>query len=93
MDKSEAIERVRRFNRFYTRQIGVLNETLSASAFTLAQSRVLFELGHRNAPAASEIAQDLRLDPAYVARILRRFRDMGLLAIGPDEAVGRRRRL
>lgn len=93
MEHSEAVERVRQFNRFYTRMIGVLNETLSQSDFTLAQSRVLFELGHREAPNATEMAQDLRLDPAYLARILRRFRDLGLLRAGPDASDGRRRQL
>jgi DNA-binding MarR family transcriptional regulator/predicted GNAT family acetyltransferase len=93
MDHDEAVERVRRFNRFYTRMIGVLNETLTQSEFTLAQSRVLFELGHRDAPTASEIAQDLRLDPAYLARILRRFKELGLVTSGLDTADRRRRRL
>lgn len=70
----DSVGRVREFNRFYTRTIGVLNETLTQSEFTLAESRVLYELGHRASPNAVDIARDLLLDPAYLARILRRFR-------------------
>ena len=70
-DLDTAIRGVRDFNRYYTRTIGLLNETLTASDFTLTEARVLFELGHRQAQAAGEIARDLMLDPAYLARILR----------------------
>lgn len=90
-DLDTAIRGVRDFNRYYTRTIGLLNETLTASDFTLTEARVLFELGHRQAPAAGEIARDLMLDPAYLARILRKFRDNGLVAVSRDVEDGRRR--
>ena len=38
---------IRRFNRFYTCLVGLLDETLMQSAYTLTEARVLFELGHR----------------------------------------------
>lgn len=88
----ESVRGVREFNRFYTRTIGLLNETLTESDFTLTEARVLFELGHRADPAAAEIAADLLLDPAYLARILRRFREAGLLVMSHD-ARDRRRRI
>lgn len=89
----DSVGRVREFNRFYTRTIGVLNETLTQSEFTLAESRVLYELGHRASPNAVDIARDLLLDPAYLARILRRFRDAGLVKAHADGEDRRRRRL
>lgn len=87
----ETVRGVREFNRFYTRTIGLLNETLTESDFTLTEARVLFELGHGAAPTAAEIAADLLLDPAYLARILRRFRETGLLAMRQDRQDRRRR--
>lgn len=90
-DHPTVIAEIRRFNRFYTRTIGLLEETLTRSEFTLTEARVLFELGHRSSPAASEIAGDLRLDPAYLARILKKFADAGLTAAQVDHADGRRR--
>jgi hypothetical protein len=47
VDFDVLIEAVRRFNRFYTRRIGVLDEGLLAGSFTLTQARVLFEFGTR----------------------------------------------
>jgi DNA-binding MarR family transcriptional regulator/GNAT superfamily N-acetyltransferase len=84
---------VRRFNRFYTRTAGFLNETLTRSAFTLAEARILFELAHGSSPFAVDIARELGLDPAYFARILKRLTAAGLVFAEPDESDRRRRRL
>ncbi|HEY8538758.1 MAG TPA: bifunctional helix-turn-helix transcriptional regulator/GNAT family N-acetyltransferase [Steroidobacteraceae bacterium] len=69
----EHVDAVRSFNRFYTRQIGVLNESLLDSAFTLTQARVLFELAQRPQTTAKEIGDALDLDAGYLSRILAGF--------------------
>ena len=72
-------EAVRRFNRFYTRRIGVLHENLAATPFKLTESRLLWELAHRERTTAAELARDLDLDPGYLSRLLRDFKDKKLI--------------
>src|ERR1700731_632971 len=73
------IAAVRRFNRFYTRQIGVLRKTFLDSSYSLGEARVLYEIASNGSPTASEIARSLNLDPAYLSRVLRNFEKRGLI--------------
>jgi len=82
-------EAVRRFNRFYTRQIGVLHEKLLRSPFSLAEARVIYELAHHEKTTASELASELGLDGGYISRILGDFKKRGLIAKQPSETDGR----
>jgi DNA-binding MarR family transcriptional regulator/GNAT superfamily N-acetyltransferase len=88
-DLSGEAARFRRFNRMYTRFIGTLNEGLLNSDFSLAEARVLYELANGVAPKASDIAEGLGVDPAYLSRMLGKFERTGLLRKKASEQDGR----
>jgi DNA-binding MarR family transcriptional regulator/N-acetylglutamate synthase-like GNAT family acetyltransferase len=73
------IAAVRRFNRYYTRQIGVLRKTFLDSPYSLAEARVLYEIASQGSPTASDIARRLDLDAGYLSRVLRNFEKRGLI--------------
>jgi DNA-binding MarR family transcriptional regulator/GNAT superfamily N-acetyltransferase len=81
---------VRRFNRFWTRRIGVLHEGYLESPFSLTEVRVLFELAYSKETTASELSKELGVDAGYLSRILRGFEERGLIAKKPSETDGRR---
>src|SRR5688572_3207753 len=87
----EQIVAVRKFNRFYTPLVGLLQEGYLDSPFSLTQVRVLYELAHSDGPTATEIARSLSLDPGYLSRLLRGFTDVGLVEQHRSATDGRRR--
>ena len=89
-DLSRQVEDMRHFNRFYTQKIGVLQEGLLNSSFSLTEVRVLYELAQRQNPTASELAKELGLDAGYLSRILRGFQKRGLIDRQPSTTDGRR---
>jgi DNA-binding MarR family transcriptional regulator len=86
---SRDVESVREFNRFYTRQIGLLQEGLLASPFSLTEVRILFELSQRANCTASDLATELGLNHGYLSRILRRFQSLGFITKERSAADGR----
>ena len=84
------IEAVRRFSRFYTRQIGVLNEGLLDSPYSLTEARVIYELANHGETTATELATELALDNGYLSRILGRLGKAGLIEKERSREDGRR---
>lgn len=86
---SDRVAAVRSFNRFFTRQIGVLREGLLHSDFTLTEMRVLYELAHHGDQPSATLCRDLGLDRGYLSRIVAKFESAGLVSKVPSPTDGR----
>ena len=89
----QEIAAFRAFTRFYTRKLGVLDQHLLKSPFSLSEARVLYELAHLDEPIAKDIGSALGLDPGYLSRIVQRLDDDGLISRKPLEQDRRHVRL
>ena len=85
------VEAVRRFSRFYIRQIGLLHEKILPSPFSLAEARVIYELAHREKTTATELSNELGFDAGCLSRILRDFNQRGLVDKVRSEEDGRKK--
>jgi DNA-binding MarR family transcriptional regulator/N-acetylglutamate synthase-like GNAT family acetyltransferase len=92
-DLDQEVAAVRGFNRFYTRKLGVLDQHLLDSPYSLSEARVMYELAHRDDAAAKEIGIELGLDAGYLSRIVQSFEENGLLTRKPLPADRRQYRL
>lgn len=75
-----SIEKIRHFNRFYTQILGLLDNKLLKSDYSLAEARILFELGQNSDIVGRDLVEQLHLDPAYLSRLLRRFEEQELIS-------------
>ena len=92
-DSDPEVAAVRAFNRFYTRKLGVLDQQLVKSPFSLSEARVLYELAHREELSAKEISAELGLDAGYLSRIVQNFDEAGLITREPLPSDRRQYRL
>lgn len=81
---ADLVSDIRAFNRFYTRQIGLLDEHFNDSRFTLPEGRVLYEIASRGHTTLAEIARSLCMDPGYASRLLHKLVGEELAALTPN---------
>lgn len=89
----DPVATVRAFNRFYTRHLGVLDQQLLESPYSLTEARVLYELASKDGQSAKEIGAGLKLDAGYLSRILQTFNEKGLVVRKPSPADRRQYQL
>ncbi len=86
----DPIAAIRRFNRFYTRRIGALDEAHLGSPYGLAEMRVLYEVAQTpDGVSPKALAISTGLDAGYLSRILKRFETEGLMVRAPSRQDGR----
>jgi len=92
-NSDDEVAAIRAFNRFYTRKLGVLDQQISKTPFSLSEARVLYELAYREDLSAKEIGAELGLDAGYLSRIVQNFDENGLITRKPVLADRRQFRL
>lgn len=80
-----AIQIVRRFNRVFTRAIGLLDRSYLGRGRSLAASRLLFEIGVYGAEVR-ELRHRLGFDSGYLSRLLRTLERDSLVRVEVDPA-------
>lgn len=93
LTEDDKIIAVRHFNRFFTRQIGVLREGLLHTPYSLTEARIIFELANGDHLTASDLVRELGLDAGYLSRIISGLEQQGLISRTPSESDGRQRLL
>lgn len=87
----DEIDEIREFNRFYTRELGLLGRSYLGSGLGMGEVRVLYELQHGGPWVARDLAQRLALDEGYLSRVLKGFERRGWIERRPDAGDARRR--
>ena len=80
----ESIEKIRRFNRFYTNIIGLLDQHFLDTPFSLTEGRVLYEISHMEECSARKIMENITIDEGYLSRIIHKFTKQGLIKKTPS---------
>lgn len=89
MDTQKHIQEIRNFNRFYTDLIGLLDNHLLNSDYSLAEARILYEIFTAKQLSASDIIHNLSIDKGYLSRILKKFEKQDLVARKPSDGDAR----
>jgi DNA-binding MarR family transcriptional regulator/GNAT superfamily N-acetyltransferase len=92
-DSMDPTEQVRDFNRFWSRRIGLLSEHLPASALSLPQGRIVYELATGGEQTAATLVRTLDLDKGHLSRLIGNLRSRGLVDARADPAHAKRQLL
>ena len=88
MEKDD-IELIRRFNRFYTGILGLLDRHILSSQYSLPEARVLYELFQHQPCRSATLLEYMDIDKGYLSRILRSFERRGIVKRKKSTADGR----
>jgi len=86
---TEHIQQIRKFNRYYTDLLGLLDSHLLDSPYSLAEARIFYEFFSNGSSRASDIVNRLSIDKGYLSRILKKFEKDGLILREASEDDGR----
>ena len=76
---------VRRFSRFYTRKLGIIEPKLLDSPWTLQEARIIYEIAERQTCTATDLVRALGLDAGYLSRTLQSLQRRQIVARKPSK--------
>ena len=79
MKEIDSITEIRGFNRFYTSILGLLNQHILNSGYSLTEARVIFEISKTESCTANQLCTTLDIDRSYMSRIIKKFEKEGLV--------------
>lgn len=89
MIRNESVEKIREFNRYYTKILGLLDDDILNSDFSLTEARILFELADKKEVTANALSSELGIDKSYMSRMIKSFEKSGLIVKTPDDTDNR----
>lgn len=64
---------IRKFNRFYTRVLGVFDESVFELNYSLLEMRTLGEIGRNKGITGNSLSKYLNIDKGYLSRIINKL--------------------
>ena len=87
---ADRVAALRAFTRSYTALLGVLDEGLLHSPYSVTEARVIFELAQREVTHVADLRRDLGIDAGYMSRITARLEADGLVRRERSDTDARR---
>ena len=79
MKKNDVITEIRGFNRFYTNILGLLDQHIIDSGYSLTEARIIFEIGKTDTCTANQLCSILDIDRSYMSKIINKFEKQQLV--------------
>ena len=79
MESIDSVTEIRGFNRFYTNILGLLDQQIIDSGYSLTEARILFEISKTDICTANQLCSILDIERSYMSKIINKFEKKDLI--------------
>lgn len=79
MESIDIVTEIRGFNRFYTNILGLLDQQIIDSGYSLTEARILFEISKTDICTANQLCSILDIERSYMSKIINKFEKKDLI--------------
>lgn len=79
MNRKDIVTEIRGFNRFYTNILGLLDQHIIDSGYSLTEARILFEISKTDTCTANQLCSILNIERSYMSKIIHKFEKKQLI--------------